>query len=249
MKDWPYPRVVAHRGGGALAPENTLAAIRLGQSLGFRAHEFDVKLSRDGVLLLLHDPTLERTTNGQGRAADLDWADLRGLDAGSWHSGEFRGEPIASFDDAVKLLKERGTMAHVEIKPTPGFDALTGRRVAERARELWRGVSPPPVLSSFSFEALMAAKEAAPEIPRAWLISRFTEADWDRLAALDAAAVHTNHRKLDTRNVGRLHERGYRVQVYTVNEVAEAESLFAAGVDGVITDNLREFAARFPGFI
>ncbi|HET9579021.1 MAG TPA: glycerophosphodiester phosphodiesterase [Usitatibacter sp.] len=249
MKDWPYPRVVAHRGGGSLAPENTLAAIRLGQSLGYRAHEFDVKLSRDGVLLLLHDPTLERTTNGEGRAADLDWAQLRKLDAGGWHSEAFRGEPIASFDDAAKLLIGQGTMAHIEIKPTPGFDAITGRRVAERARELWRGISPPPVFSSFSFEALAAAKEAAPEIPRAWLISRFTDADWDRLAALEAAAVHTNHRKLDPRNVGRLHERGYRVQVYTVNDVAEAEALFAAGVDGVITDNLREFAARFPDLI
>ncbi|HET9653530.1 MAG TPA: glycerophosphodiester phosphodiesterase [Usitatibacter sp.] len=246
MKDWPYPRVVAHRGGGSFAPENTLAAIRLGQSLGFRAHEFDVKLSRDGVLLLLHDPTLERTTNGQGRAADLDWAELRKLDAGSWHSEAFRGEPIASFDEAARLLIGKGTMAHIEIKPTPGFDAQTGRRVAGRTRELWRGISPPPVFSSFSFEALMAAKEEAPEVPRAWLISRFTEADWDRLAALDAIAVHTNHRKLDPRNVGRLHDRGYRVQVYTVDDVAEARSLFDAGVDGVITDNLRDFAAAFP---
>ena len=249
MKDWPYPRVVAHRGGGSLAPENTLAAIRLGQSLGFRAHEFDVKLSRDGVLVLLHDETLERTTTGEGRAADLDWAELRKLDAGSWHSQAFRGEPLPAFDDVARALIERGTMAHIEIKPTPGFDALTGRRVAERTRELWRGASPPPVFSSFSFEALMAAKEAAPEIPRAWLISRFTEADWDRLASLDAAALHTNYRKLDTRNVSRLHERGYRVQVYTVNDVAAAESLFAVGVDGVITDNLREFAARFADLI
>ena len=82
MNDWPYPRLVAHRGGGALAPENTLAAIRLGQELGYRAHEFDVKLSRDGVAILLHDERLERTTNGQGRAADLAWAELQGLDAG-----------------------------------------------------------------------------------------------------------------------------------------------------------------------
>jgi glycerophosphoryl diester phosphodiesterase len=249
MKDWPYPRIVAHRGGGTLAPENTLAAIRLGQSLGFRAHEFDVKLSHDGVPLLLHDPTLERTTNGHGRAADLDWSQLRTLDAGSWHSPQFRGEPIASLDDAAKRLIERGTMAHIEIKPTPGFDAATGRHVARRTRELWRGVSPPPVFSSFSFEALAAAREAAPDIPRSWLISQFTEADWERLAALDAIALHTNYRKFDARHVERLHERGYRVVVYTVNDAAEAESLFAAGIDGLFTDNLREFAARFPGFI
>jgi len=91
MKAWPYPRLFAHRGGGSLAPENTLAAIRLGQSLGYHAHEFDVKLSKDGVSMLLHDATLERTTTGKGRAADYPWADLVKLDAGAWHSAEFRG--------------------------------------------------------------------------------------------------------------------------------------------------------------
>ena len=79
---WPYPRIFAHRGGGTLAPENTLAAFRLGQSLGYRAHEFDVKLSKDNVAVLLHDATLERTTNGTGRAADFDYAQLAKLDAG-----------------------------------------------------------------------------------------------------------------------------------------------------------------------
>jgi glycerophosphoryl diester phosphodiesterase len=94
MKSWPYPRLVAHRGGGSLAPENTLAAVKLGQSLGYRAHEIDVKLSGDDVPILLHDETLARTTNGKGRAADLPWSALRVLDAGGWHSAEFRGEPL-----------------------------------------------------------------------------------------------------------------------------------------------------------
>lgn len=249
MKDWPYPKIFAHRGGGSLAPENTLAAIRLGQSLGYRMHEFDVKLSRDGVLLLLHDATLERTTNGGGRAADLDWDDLKGLDAGGWHSQAFRGEPLATFDDAARLLLSKATMAHIEIKPTPGFDAETGRRTALRTRELWEGIKPSPIFSSFSFEALLAAREAAPSIPRSWLISQFTEADWDRLEALGATALHTDHRKFDTRHVKALHERGYRVVLYTVNDVAEAEALINAGVDGMFTDNLREFAARFPDLI
>jgi len=249
MKDWPYPRIVAHRGGGTLAPDNTLAAIRLGQSLGYRMHEFDVKLARDDVAILLHDEKLERTTNGKGRAADLDWKALNALDAGGWHSKEFAGEPVASFEDAARLLISKGTMAHIEIKPTPGFDAQTGRRVAQLTRSLWKGAPVPPVFSSFSFEALMAAKETAPEIPRGWLVSEFSDADWDRLAALDAASLHTNWRNFNTGDLSRLHDRGYRVMLYTVNEVATAASLLAAGVDGVFTDNLREFAERFPEFI
>ena len=249
MKDWPYPRIVAHRGGGSLAPENTLAAIRLGQALGYRAHEFDVKLSRDGVAILLHDEKLERTTSGRGRAADLDWAALRALDAGGWHSGEFRGEPMASFEDAARLLRSKDTMAHIEIKPTPGYDAVTGRAVASLARRYWADAPVPPIFSSFSFEALMAAKETAPEIPRGWLISEFTDADWDRLAALEAASLHTNWRTFDKQRLPRLHELGYRVMLYTVNEVATARSLLEAGADGVFTDNLREFAEAFPDLI
>ena len=246
MKSWPYPRIFAHRGGGSLAPENTLAAIRTGQSLGFRAHEFDVKLSKDGVAMLLHDDTLERTTAGTGRAADLEWSELARLDAGGWHSQAFRGERLASFEAAAALLRSKDTMANVEVKPTPGFDVETGRAVALDAARHWSGASTPPLLSSFSFEALMAAKDAAPQLPRGWLAEELTAEDWTRLAALEAVSFHTDHRKLDRAEIPRLRDKGYRVMVYTVNDARIAEELFAAGVDGIFTDNLREFAVRFP---
>lgn len=246
---WPYPRIFAHRGGGSLAPENTLAAFRLGQSLGYAAVEFDVKLSKDDVAILLHDPTLERTTNGTGRAADFTWRELQRLDAGAWHSAAFRGEGLPSFEAVAKLLLAEGTLANIEVKPTPGQERETGERVARLAARWWKDAPVAPLLSSFSFEALMAAKEAAPQLPRAWLASRFSEEDWDRMAALQAVSVHTNHAKLDLANIARLHAKGYRVLAYTVNEVAAAERLLEAGIDGLFTDNLREFAARFPGAI
>jgi len=246
-KPWPYPRIVAHRGGGRHAPENTLAAIRLGQSLGYRAHEFDVKLSRDGVALLMHDATLERTTNGKGRAADLSWVELQRLDAGAWHSEAFRGERIPSFEAVARALRERETMAHIEIKPTPGFDAMTGRHVAMETQRLWTGAAVSPIFSSFSYEALMAAKDVAPEIPRGWLISQFTDADWKRLEDLEAEALVTNHRNFPPAEIERVKTAGYRVIVYTVNEAAVAQEYLDAGIDAIVTDNLREFAERFPG--
>jgi glycerophosphoryl diester phosphodiesterase len=245
--DWPYSRVVAHRGGGRHAPENTLAAMKLGQSLGYRAHEFDVKLSLDGVALLMHDATLERTTGARGRAADLTWEMLRKLDAGAWHSPAYRGEPIPSFEEAAKLLRSQETMAHVEIKPTPGFDRATGEKVARDTQRLWSGAAVPPLFSSFSFEALMAAREVAPEIPRGWLIDEFSEADWGRLAALQARSLHTSHKKFDLHLLPRLHAEGYRVMLYTVNDAAQAARLLAAGVDGLFTDELELFAERFKG--
>jgi len=247
--DWPYPRIVAHRGGGRHAPENTLAAIRLGQSLGYAAHEFDVKLSFDGVALLMHDATLERTTSARGRAADLPWEALRKLDAGSWHSPAFRGEPIPSFEEAAKLLRSRETMAHVEIKPTPGFDRATGEHVARESRRLWAGAVVPPLFSSFSFEALMAAREMAPELPRGWLIDEVTDADFPRLTALQARSLHTNQKKFDLALLPRLHAKGYRVMLYTVNDVERAAQLLDAGVDGIFTDELELFAKRFPQLI
>ena len=248
-RDWPWPRLFAHRGGGSLAPENTLGAISLGQSLGYTAHEIDVKLTLDGVLILLHDPTLERTTNGKGRAADLPWSALRELDAGSWHSPAFAGERIPSFEEAAALFRSHDTKVHIEIKPTPGFDMATGRAVALATRELFHGAPVPPIFSSFSFEALLAAREAAPEIGRAWLIDQFTEADWDRLARLEAVSLHTNHKKLDLAQVPRLHDKGYRVNLYTVNDPDRAQMLLDAGVDGLFTDSLEAFATRFPALI
>lgn len=248
MKDWPYPRILAHRGGGNLAPENTLAAIRLGQSLGFRAHEFDVKLSRDGVAFLLHDDTLERTTTGKGRAGDFTWDELHRLDAGSWHSEAFRGERLASFDDVAALLRSQGTLANVEIKPSPGFERVTGERVAIEAQTLWKGAAVAPLLSSFSLEAIMAAKEAAPLLPRAWLVHEFSEGDRETLAMLEAVSLHADHRGFPLDDIARLHDTGYRVVLYTVNEIARAEQLLTAGVDTIATDNLREFARHFPDF-
>ena len=91
---WPYPRYAAHRGAGKLAPENTLTAMRVGHAHGYRMVEFDVKLSADGVLFLLHDDTLDRTSNGHGPAGALSWSHLANLDAGSWHSRAFAHEPF-----------------------------------------------------------------------------------------------------------------------------------------------------------
>jgi glycerophosphoryl diester phosphodiesterase len=249
MKRWPYPRIFAHRGGGKLAPENTLAAIRTGQSLGYAAHEVDVKLSRDGVALLLHDDTLERTTTGTGRAADFTWSQLAQLDAGRWHSQAFAGERLPSFAEVAQLLRANGTLINVEIKPTQGFERDTGTLVATQALELWKGAKTPPLFSSFSFDALMAAKDAAPKLPRGWLTKQFVDADWDRLRDLDAVSLHTDHKKLDRRDVKRLHDKGYRVLVYTVNDAETAQELFDAGIDGIFTDNLAEFAQRFPDWI
>ena len=108
MSRWPYPRIVAHRGGGTLAPENTLGAIRFGASRGFVAVEVDVMLAGDGVPVLIHDRTLERTTHTRGMVSATPLAALERLDAGAWFSAEWRGERIPRFEDAARLCRELG---------------------------------------------------------------------------------------------------------------------------------------------
>src|SRR5213592_2169147 len=105
MSDWPCPFWIAHRGAGRCAPENTLAAFRVGASHGFRAFECDVKLSADGVPFLLHDATLQRTTSGRGTAGDGLWSELSRLDAGGWHSRAYAGEPLASLDAVATFCR------------------------------------------------------------------------------------------------------------------------------------------------
>lgn len=249
MKPWPYPRLVAHRGGGLLAPENTLAAIRLGQSLGFRAVEFDVKLTRDGVAILLHDATLDRTTSGTGQAGERSWDELAPLDAGGWHSEAFRGEPIARFDEVAQLLRSRGTIANVEIKPVPGTERATGLAVAARTASLWEGAAVPPLLSSFSYDALVAAREAAPLLPRGLIVEAPADADFDRLERLGAVSLHCARKHATPELIDRVHAAGCRVLVWTVNDPPEAKRLFACGADGIITDNLRQFADRIPDLL
>ncbi|HEX6362148.1 MAG TPA: glycerophosphodiester phosphodiesterase family protein, partial [Albitalea sp.] len=119
MTDWPYPFWIAHRGAGKLAPENTLAAFRVGASHGYRAFECDVKLAADGVPFLLHDATLQRTTRERGVASQRPWADLSRLDAGRWHSRAYAGETIPSFEAIAAYCLSNGFALNVEIKPTP----------------------------------------------------------------------------------------------------------------------------------
>jgi glycerophosphoryl diester phosphodiesterase len=233
---WPYPLWIAHRGAGKLAPENTLAAFRLGASHGYRAYECDVKLSADGVPFLLHDAELDRTTNGNGRAADLAWSDLSRLDAGGWHSRAYAGEPPPSLAAIAAFVRAQRHHLNIEIKPTPGDEDRTGRVVAAAAAKLWTGADAPPLLSSFQPAALMGAREAAPDLPRALLLDTLWPGCLGMAASLGCVAVVTNHRIMDAALRERLRADGRRALCYTVNEPEDVARLHALGIDGLITD-------------
>lgn len=239
---WPYPRWIAHRGAGRLAPENTLAAFALGYAHGYRMFECDVRLSADGRAFLLHDDRLERTTNGAGDALERTWAELSRLDAGAWHSARYAGERLPTLAELLDFCIAHACALNVELKPAPGDARRTGAVVAAEIARRWRGL-PAPLLSSFEPVALEAAAVAAPSLPRALLFEHFS-ADWreatSRLACVAVVAEQTAWTSETALAVG---AAGLRRLAYTVNDDAEAERLIALGLDGLITDRVDHFRA------
>jgi glycerophosphoryl diester phosphodiesterase len=244
--DWPYPRWVAHRGAGKLAPENTLAAFRLGARYGYRMFECDVKLSADEVPFLLHDASLERTTNGQGIAGQLSWAELSRLDAGSWHSRAYAGEPIASLEAVARYCLGNGFALNIEIKPTPGAESLTGALVADATARLWANApagAMAPLLTSFSPDALEAVQSAQPQLPRGLLLEQLWTGWLETALRLGCVAVVCNQALWDESSVRQARSAGLRMSSYTVNDEWAAERLLALGTDAIITDRIDLFSA------
>ena len=239
---WPFPLWVAHRGAGKLAPENTLAAFRLGASHGYRAFECDVKLSQDGVPFLLHDATLERTTTAQGTAALRPWSELSRLDAGGWHSPGYAGEPLPSLETIARYVQNNGFALNVEIKPTPGQERETGLAVGSACVALWQGATSPLLFSSFRPDALQGARDTAPDVPRALLLDTLWDGWLNVAQSLDCVAVVSNHKLMDAALRSQLRAAGLRALCYTVNDADQAQRLLTLGVDGIITDAVDRFA-------
>ncbi|QHE77521.1 glycerophosphodiester phosphodiesterase [Hydrogenophaga sp. PBL-H3] len=240
---WLYPRWIAHRGAGKLAPENTLAAFRLGASHGYRMFECDAKLSADGVVFLLHDDTLNRTTNGQGIGGDQSWSALSQLDAGSWHSRGFAGEPMATLEGVARFCQANACWLNIEIKPTPGLEAQTGKAVAAAAQRLWHGQPGwPPLLTSFQPEALQSAMTTAPELPRGLLLDTLWTGWLDVARSLECVALVCNHALWDAALMAKARDAGLRALAYTVNDERAARRLLDLGLDGIITDRVDLFA-------
>jgi glycerophosphoryl diester phosphodiesterase len=242
MQPWPYPLWIAHRGAGNLAPENTLAAFRLGAQHGYAAFECDVKLSADGVPFLLHDATLERTSNAHGVAGDRPWAELSRVDAGSWHSAIYAGEPLPTLDNIVAFCRANDHALNIEIKPTPGTERRTGEVVAREAERLWRGRALPPLMSSFEPDALEGACEAVPQLPRALLIDTLIDGWFELAQGLGCVAVVANYRLYSAPMVQRLHAANLSALCYTVNDESSARGLLGMGLDGLITDAVDRFS-------
>ena len=239
---WPYPRWIAHRGAGKLAPENTLAAFRLGASYGYRMFECDVKLSQDGVPFLMHDADLQRTTDGSGIGGEQAWQMLSQRDAGSWHSRRYAGEGLPCLENIARFCQHNGHLLNIEIKPTPGTERLTGEVVAQHAARLWADAPIAPLMTSFDVAALEGAQALAPALPRGLLLDK-PRADWLEVARrLECVAIVCHYSLWDVGTVAAAHGAGLRCLSYTVNDEWIAHRLNTLGTDGIITDRIDLFS-------
>ena len=232
------PRIIGHRGAAGRAPENTLAGFRKAKALGAEWVEFDVRITRDSRLAVIHDADVGRTTNGEGLVVETDMAALAALDAGFWFAGDgqYAGERVPSLEQALALLGALGLGANVEVKASAGLEAESGRRAASVAARLWRGSESKPLMSSFSAKVLAAVRDTRPDLPRGLLVSRLGP-EWQAQARdLGCFSLHCRHTALGRRSVARIRDAGFVLLAYTVNGPARAAKLFSWGVNGVITD-------------
>lgn len=231
---WTYPTLIAHRCGGALAPENTLAGLHIAARLGVKAVEFDAMLCADGVPVLIHDDTVDRTSNGHGDVPSHTLADLQQLDAGRFHHKAFAGEHIPTLAAALDHCNALGLAVNLEIKPFPGTDRATALAVIDVLQQ--HPVAAGVLLSSFSTDALRVARDLAPAVPRALLVVD-VPADWlEQMRELGCLALHCAASHVTESLVQATQALGYPLACYTVNDRHQAEQLYLMGVAALFSD-------------
>lgn len=225
------PLIEAHRGDSANAPENTLAAFERALRLGVPYIELDVHPARDGTLMVIHDDTLDRTTDGSGAVGELSCEELWRLDAGSKFSRTYRGERIPRLLDVLERVAPSATRLNIEIKASPPGMDVPGA-IVELLRRF--GKERDYVVSSFDLAALLAVRAADSRITLA-LIGKMPEI-LPKAEAHGLPWVHADHETVTRELVERAHSRGMRVSIWTVDDPGTLPSWREAGVDKICTN-------------
>jgi len=234
--DFSRPIIIAHRGDKTHAPENTLAAFKLAAENGADAIEFDVKLTADERVIVLHDQIVNRTTTGTGKIFQLPFAVVRNLDAGGWFSEDYRGERIPTLDEVFETVGKR-LYINIELTnyATPG-DGLVPK-VVDLVKK--HGLQDRMLFSSFFARNLQITRSLLPEVPRGLLCMRGILGSWGRTFTWrgDYFALHPYLTDVDPGLVNRVQAAGKRVHVWTVNSEEDLKRMIGLGVDAIITDD------------
>lgn len=237
MPELKLPPVIGHRGAAAYAPENTIESILTAVEMGVKWVELDVKLTKDMVPIIFHDDDLDRTTNGHGPVAEMNFNDIRDLEAGSWFSDSFAGIKIPTLEEVIDVVLEHDLGVNLEIKPCPGREKDTAEAMLDVLARIWD--EPDRLLiSSFSHVSLEVSMDMAEEWARGLLLESEPMENWKELAEyLNASTINIDGRTATRDFVEEIIDLQKPVLAYTINDPQLARSLRRWGVDGVFTDD------------
>jgi len=227
-------RVIAHRGYSSKAPENTMAALKMAVDFGVDGLEFDVHVTKDGEVVICHDESVDRTTNGKGLIVDYTYEELQKLDAGSWFSDEYKGEKIPRLTELFDLVRGSNLLLNIELKT--GVSSY--RRIEKAVLKLIEDFSltEQVIISSFNHYSLKEIKNISPKTATGILYMAGLFEPWNYAKAIDAQALHPYFRTLVPELVLEAKARGLQVNPFTVNEPDHIAAMLAMNVDGIITN-------------
>ncbi|MFH4356112.1 MAG: glycerophosphodiester phosphodiesterase family protein [Neisseriaceae bacterium] len=244
LVDWNYPKWFAHRGGGRVAPENTLKGFQAAYENGLKGIEFDVKLSQDNQAVVFHDEDLWRVAHLKEKVVDLSSEKLLATDA-AVNFPEYQPAYVPSFEQAAKFCLDHQMAANIELKPNLQQGHLTAQVVVKQALDYWGKETPPPLFSSFCLNTLAYLRDFYPSTRRGLLIEEWLPTDEEliqRLEALGCVALHAPEEGLTEGRIRQVRRAGFKVLVWTVNDLERAKELLDWGVDGIITDLIDQVA-------
>jgi glycerophosphoryl diester phosphodiesterase len=231
------PLIIGHRGYKARYPENTLLAFEKAVDAGCPAIELDVTLSIDRSIVVIHDETLNRTTNGKGDVSEFTISQLKDLDAGSWFEPSFRGVKIPELSDVFSSIGSKA-LINVEIKKECYEKSFPNNSIERKVLELIhsRKLENRVIISSFNSDILKRVKTIDSGVATAYIFDRIPD-DLDEIVETGIFSVHIGHGIADQSFVKEMHEKGVKVLVWTVNNKKLFDQLIKDGVDGVFTDD------------
>lgn len=225
-----YTKVIGHRGASSVAPENTLASFQ--QAADFHADyfELDVYLSKDDSLVVIHDKSVNRTTNGSGFVTLMTFEQLRELDAGSWFDPQFAGEKIPTLKEALLLGRENNTKVCIEIK---GSKTGIVEKIVDLVEKL--DMQKKVIIFGFSYAQVSLARQLDPTIPALYLVDNISQQNIDKAAEIGAQAVGAGD-EVDLQTLNYAHAKNIEIWRWTINGAAKMSDLLALGIDGIITN-------------
>jgi glycerophosphoryl diester phosphodiesterase len=222
--------VIAHRGASVIAPENTFAAFDMALEMGCDHIELDVRLTRDGHVVVGHDATVDRTTDGSGSVDELLLEEIKDLDAGSWKGAQFSGEPMPTLHGVLENYSGRAHL-HIELK---GEHPDLAEKVVELVQEHQADGS--VTIISFTSDMLKEVGEMAPSLPRGWLVRELDEPTIEDAVTMGVEQISPASKSLTPELVRLAHERGLFVRAWSVHLEEDARHVLRCGADGMTVD-------------